>query len=248
MIQFRPIFLVPLCLLGSCALFSENRSDTSDQPVMEKRVDNSMLQHVAADERGELTDARQAADVARDAHAAAKVDTQNAIDRRKLADRDLEIAQAELKRAEAAMKIAENGTQEELVQAKQTVSDAKALVASVRSRTTLRDRQVDLTKALEDLSLRNNELAQAKVEATKAHAVKELDRPQAKSIDVGTFEHQVRECQEKVQLAEVRVDAARKEVKAARTSYDDSVKAVPASFRRDWPREDDEPKEVTRGN
>jgi hypothetical protein len=210
---------------------------------MDEHVDNAMLQHVALDERGDLTDARRAADVARDAHAAAKVDTQSSIGRRKLANHDLDIAQAELARAEAAVDLAQHGTQEELASAKLSVDGAKSVVTSVRSRISLRDRQVDHAKAVETLKLDNNELAQAKVEATKAHAVKELDRPESKSIDLVAFEHQVRQCQEKVQLDNVRVEAARKEVVAARTSYDATVKAVPAALSRDWPTEPSETKE-----
>lgn len=245
--HFGPIFLVPLVLmsLGSCALFSDD-TDAQGQPVLEKRVDNAMLQHVPEGERDDVTDARQAADVARDAHAAAVADTLRATERRKLANTELEIAQSELKRAEEAQQIAENGTQEELDRAKQARADTETLVVSVRSRIALRDRQVDYAKAVETLRLEKNELAQAKVEATKARAVKELDRPQAKSIDVAAFEHQLRKCQEEVDLAEVRVDAARKEVIAARTAYDGSVKAVPASLRRDWPVEDDLPKDERR--
>ena len=241
MIQLRFLLLVPLCLLGSCALFSD-RSDTSE-PVVEKKVDSAMLQHVDDSERADVTDARQTADVARDAHAAAKADTQRAIDRRRLADRELETAEAELKRWEESVKVAQNGTQEELDRANQGVVDARSLVAAARTRIALRDRQVDYAKAFEELKLRNSELAQAKVEATKAHAVSSLDRPQAKAVNVGEFERQVRQAQEKVQVAEVRVDAARKEVDTARNAYDDTVEAVPASFRRDWPVEDDQPME-----
>jgi hypothetical protein len=239
MIHFRIHALAPVCLIGASALLGCRASDS--QPVMDERVDNAMLQHVALDERGDVTDARHAADVARDAHAAAKADTQSAIGRRKLASRDLDIAQAELKRAEEAFELAEHGTQEELATAKSNLDGAKSVVTSVRSRIILRDRQVDHAKAVETLKLDNNELAQAKVESTKAHAVKELDRPESKSLDLNAFEHQVRKFQEKVQLDNVRVEAARKEVVAARTSYDVTVKAVPAALSKDWPSEPGEP-------
>ena len=234
--QFRPVHLLPLCLLASCALFSD-RGDVN-RPVAEKRVDDSMLQHVAAGDRDDLAASRSAADVAQDAYAAAQADTRQAIERRRLADRELEIAEAELERAEQAVKIAQNGTQEELDRANQGVADARALVAASRSRITLRDRQVDYYKAHEELKLRYSKLSQAKVEASKAHAVKDLDRPQAKSVDVATFERQVRDAEEAVREAEVRVAAARREANLARGEYDQRVEAVPASFRRDWPTEE----------
>lgn len=240
MIQFRAVFVASLCLLGSCALFSDGSSDSRDQPVMDDRIDNSLLQHVSDDERAQVAETRQVANETRDAHAAAKADTSKAKDRRDLAGRELAIAEAELERAEAARQIAESGTHEELDHAKQGVSDAKSLVASVRCRIALRDRQVERASAAEDLKMKDNELAQAKVEAAKAHAVKELDRPQSKSIHLEAFEHQVRQCQVEVKIAEARVDAADEEVDAARATYDDSVKAVPANFRKDWPSEEDE--------
>lgn len=241
----KTIFLAPLLLLGSCAMFDDS-TDADGQPVMEKRVDNAMLQHVPEGERADVSEARRDADVARDAHAAATADKLRWSERRKLADRDLEIAQAELARSQAALEIAENGTQEELDRAKQAVVDSEAVVVAVRSRIALRKRQVEHAEAVEDLRLERSGLAHAKIEATKARAVKDLDRPQAKSIDVAAFELQVRECQEEVELAEVRVEAARKEVVAARTAYDGTVEAVPASFRRDWPAEEDLPKEEKR--
>lgn len=239
MIHSRSLLLAPLCLLSACAAFSNRSADT---PVMAHRVDNSMLESISEGERAQVSDARQNADVARDAYAASKVATQRMIDRRKLADHDLDIAQAQADRAEAEVKVAENGTQEDLDRARQHAADTSALVASIRARILLRDRQVDYAKAFENVKQKNNELAQAKVETTKAHAVTHLDVPQAKKVDVEEFERQLRKCQEEVKIAEVRAEAAKNEVTAASASYDESVEAVPASFRADWPREEDEPK------
>ena len=242
MIHARLFTLAVPFLLSSCALFSDDSADTAGQPVLAKRVDNSMLQHVPDAERSDVTEARQAADVARDAHAAAKSDTLQSAERRKLADRELDIAQDEQKRAEQALKISENGTQEELEAAKQAVSDTTALVASGRSRIAWRESQLACSRSVENLKFRESALAQAKVEETKAHAVKQLDRPQAKSLDVPSFELQVRKCKEEVDLARVRADAAKKEVAAARAAYDLNVKAVPASYRKDWSDDDVEAK------
>lgn len=239
MIQRRLFLLAPLLLASSCSLFSRRSSDTPDQPVLSNHVDNSMLQHVSAADRAGITEARKAADSARDAYSASKADTLRAQDQRKVCAQELEIAEAEQKRAEAVQAVAQNGTEDELDAARQGVAEAKALVTSVESRILLRDRQVEYAKGAEDLKEKENELAQAQVELTSARAVKRLDRPESKSLDLGLYERQVRAHQEEVKLAEVHAEALQGEVKAARLSYDDTVKAVPARYSRDWPSEDD---------
>ncbi|MBK7645253.1 MAG: hypothetical protein IPJ19_19785 [Planctomycetes bacterium] len=52
--------------------------------------------------------------------------------------------------------------------------------------------------------------------------------------------------QEEGKVAEVPADALHDEVKAARLSDDDTGKAVPARYSRDWPDEDDSDKETSR--
>ncbi len=231
-----PVSLLALCAVQSCHTSGQN------EPSLDRHVDDAMLTNVPDSARSDVADARESASVARDAYAAAQVETTRAVDRRKLADRDMEIAEAQVKRAQEAVKIAESGTQADLDKARQDLAEAQTVVTAAHSRITLRDRQVDHARAMENLKERNNELAQAKVEAVKAHAVAKLDRPDAAKVDVNAFERQVRDAQENVNLAQVRLDAARKEVDAARKSFDTDTKAVPAAYRRDWPKEEEMPK------
>lgn len=235
--QSRILFLAPLLLVSSCALFSKHNSDTPDQPVLANHVDNSMLQYISAGDRTEIDATRQAADAARDAYAASKADAFKAAERRKVATQELDIAQAEQKRAESVQTIAESGTQEDLVAAKQSVADAKMLVKSVESRVSLRDRQVEYARAIEDLRQKQNELAQATVELSQARAVKRVDRPDTRSIKVEPFEHQVRQYHEEAQIASVHAEAVQGELNVARQAYDETVKAVPAHYTKDWPSE-----------
>lgn len=237
MTQPRTLLLAPLLLLGSCALFDRHDSDTPNQPVLANHVDNSMLQHISAADRAEIDEARQSADTARDAYAASKANAFKAADRRKIATQELDIAQAEQKRAETVQAMAENGSQEELDAAKQSVVDAKMLVKSVESRVSLRDRQVEYARAVENLRQKQNALAQSTVELVQARAVKRSDRPDTRSLKVEPFERQVRQCHEEAQIASVHAEAVNGELKVARTAYDESVKAVPAHYTKDWPSE-----------
>ena len=193
-----------------------------------------------AGDRSDITAARKNADAARDAYAAAQADTLQATDRRKICSQELESAESEQSHAEAAQVIAEHGTNDDLAQAKQVVAESKMLVASVHSRGTLRDRQVDHALTVEDLRLKENQFAQANVEVAKARAVKRLDRPEAKSVDVAAFELQARQYDEQVQVAKVRAEAAQGEVKVARLAYDTSAKVVPTRYTSSWPNEKDE--------
>ena len=239
MTQSRILLFAPLLLVSSCALFSSHNSDTPDQPVLANHVDNSMLQHISVADRADVDTARQAADTARDAYAASKADASKTAERRKVATQELEIAQAEQKRAESVQAIAESGTQADLDTAKQGVADAKLLVKSVQSRVSLRDRQVDYANAVEDLRQKQNELAQATVELSQARAVKRVDRPDTRSIKVEPFERQVRQYHEEAQIASVHAEAVHGELNVARQAYDESVKAVPAHYTKDWPSEAD---------
>ncbi len=244
MIHARLFLIAPVLLVSSCALFSKRSSDTPDQPVMANHIDNSMLQHVSPGDRADITEARKAADAARDAYSAAKAESIQTTDRRKVCSQELEIARAEQKRAEAVQTAAQNGSEEELNDAKQGVAEAKTLVTSVQSRIELRDVQVEHAAGIEELKLKENELAQARVELAAARAVKRLNRPESKSVDVAAYERQVRKQQEEVKLAEVRADALHGEVKAARMAYDKTVKAVPAHYSRDWPSEEESASET----
>jgi hypothetical protein len=241
--NFSPILLAPISLFALALLPACQSSEHQNDAMVGEHIDDSMLVNVSKGDHGDINDAREAAGVARDAYAAAKVETVRATDRRHLADRDLEVAQAEVKRADEAVVLAQHGTQADLEHANKARADAGTVVAAARSRIDLRDRQVTWAKRYEDLKQQNNNLAQAKVEAVKAHAVAKLDRPEAHRIDVAAFERQVRDEQEAVNVAQVKLDAAKKEVVAMRETYDGDVKAVPSAYKDTWPKEEPLPKD-----
>jgi hypothetical protein len=238
LILIAPISLFTLAFLPAC-----QSGRHSNDAMLDERIDDSMLVNVSKSDRGDIDDSREAADRARDAYAAAKVETQRATDRRRLADRDLDVAQAQIKRADEAVALAQHGTQEDLERAHQARADAGSVAAAARTRIELRERQVSYAKRYEDLKEQVNDLAQAKVEAVKAHAVAKLDRPESHRIDVTAFEQQVRKEQEEVDVAQVKLDAAKKEVAASRDLYDRDVKAVPSAYKDTWPKEEPLPKD-----
>jgi hypothetical protein len=241
--KFSPILLSPISLFALALLPACQSSDHRNDAMIDKHVDDSMLANVSKGDRNDINDAREAADAARDSYAAAKIATTRATDRRHLADRDLEVAQAEVKRADEALALAQHGTQDDLDRATKARADAATVADAARSRIDLRDRQVAYAKAYENVKQQNNNLAQAKVEAVKAHAVAKLNRPEAHQIDVAAFEQQVRAEQEAVNVAQVKLDAAKKEVAASREMYDTDVKAVPSAYKDTWPKEEPLPKD-----
>lgn len=241
--KFTLILLAPISLFAFAVLPACQSSEHQNDAMVDKHVDDSMLANVSKSDRSDINDSREAANAARDSYAAAKVATTRATDRRHLADRDLEVAQAEVKRADEAVALAQHGTQDELERATKARADAGTVTAAAASRIELRSREVACAKAFEDLKQQNNNLAQAKVEAVKAHAVAKLDRPESHQIDVAAFEHQVRTEQEAVNVAQVKLDAAKKEVAASREMYDTDVKAVPSAYKDTWPKEEPLPKD-----
>jgi hypothetical protein len=238
LIPLAPISLFALSVLPACQS-SEHQNDA----MIDKHIDDSMLANVSKSDRSDINDAREAAEAARDSYAAAKVETTRATDRRHLADRDLEVAQAEVKRADEAIALAQHGTQDDLERANKARAEAGTVAAAANSRIELRGREVTYAKLYEDLKQQNNNLAQAKVEAVKAHSVAKLDRPESHQIDVAAFERQVRTQQEAVSVAQVKLDAAKKEVAASRDLYDNDVKAVPSAYKAAWPKEEPLPKD-----
>jgi hypothetical protein len=216
---------------------------SASAPDLSYHVEDSMLANVPDGDRGDIEDARKATLSANDEWAAAKARVERAQQKLHLAQQDLDVAKSRSDRADAAIELAQNGTTEDLEKARQEKKDATALVNAAKTRIDLRQQQIQHAQAYLDYKQKQLALAQANAELAKARAVSKLDRPRAQSIDVAKFEKQVRDTQEAVDVAKVRTDAARKEVQVAQEHYDREVKAVPASYQKDWPEEEETPED-----
>ena len=200
----------------------------------EHEVDKNTVAHLSETEQKEIREAQTQEAKARDQLAAAKVATDGAKNDLKVAKQELEVADAEVKKTELNMTAAETGTTESVDKARAAHSEALTLPAAARGRIALRERQIDRSHAREDLASRRVELTMVSVELERAKAVNTLDRPNAKKVDVASYERDVRRAEEAVSLARVKLEAAGKETEIARTAYKVRVEAIPASYRAAW--------------
>jgi len=197
-----------------------------------KEVDRDLVAAVPPSESRGIDEARTTRNKASDACDVAKRNATIAEDQLSLAKKEIEIAKAELETAEAALVMAEKGTTEEIEKAKAAVRDSKLVVTSAENRIRWRELDVARAKARVDLAERKLALADARVELARAEAVRELDRPAAKNVDVPVYERSVREHEKTVALAEIDVDALENEAGIAHSTYLSSARAVPASYRK----------------
>lgn len=234
------LVILGLGLTAGCSLLSDHSHRSGDEHYSSSRssnlepVPNSLLAYLPDGKRSEIEEARAAEAKARDESAAAERRVHVREDQLKIAMQDVEIARAEMKKAELILRLAQGGTQEDLDRAHQNVRDTQALVDTTRARITWRERNIDSAQADEELTRAKLALTSARVELAKARAVHELDRPETRRIDVGSYEREVRLREEAVAVAEARSEAKQKEVKIARDSFDDRAKSVPATYKHNW--------------
>lgn len=203
-------------------------------------VDRELVAAVPPAQSHGIDDARGARDKASDACDVAKRNVTIAEDQLTLAKQELNTAEAETKTAQASVEIAEKGSTEELERAKATLRDTNLVVTSAENRIKWREMDLTRAKARQKLAERKLVLADTRVELARAEAVKQLDRPEAKNVDVPEYQRAVREQEKTVALAEIDVDAAENEAGIAHSEYLSSARAVPASYRKRSERIDEE--------
>ena len=224
------LLIIPLLFVAAPACNSLSNNS-------EREVDKKMVAQLSEAEQKDVREAQMREAKARDQLAAAKLATDGANRDLKVAKQELQVADAEVKKAEFNMTAAETGTTESVDKARAAHDEALTLPQAARGRIALRERQIDRSKAREELAAKRVELSVAIVELERAKAVSALDRPNAKQVDVAGYEHDMRRAEEAVELARVKLDAAGKETEIARTEYKVRVEAIPATYRGTW-RED----------
>jgi len=203
-------------------------------------VDRELVAAVPPSQTHGIDEARADRDKVSDACDVAKRNTAIAEDQLSLAKKELVLAKTEAATAQTAAEMAEKGTTDELEKAKATVRDTNLVVASAENRIKWREMDLDRAQAREKLAQKKLVLADTRVELARAQAVKQLDRPAAKNVDVHVYEQAVREQEKTVALAEIDVDAAENEAGLAHDKFMSSARAVPASYRKRAERIDEE--------
>ncbi len=194
-------------------------------------VDRELVAAVPPAQSQGIDDARSARDEASDAYDVAKRNKALVEDQLSLAKKELDLAKAEEETAQAAAEMAEKGSTEDLEKAKEALHDAKPVVLAAETRIQWREMDLDCARMREELARQRLVLGDARVELARAEAVKALDQPAAKDVEVDDYQRAVRNQEKSVALAAIDVDAAELEARIAQDKYMNSAKAVPASYR-----------------
>jgi hypothetical protein len=197
-------------------------------------MDSALLEQVSSEADAKIRAAQIEESKAKEAHAACKRATETAKQEVAVARQELEVAEAAVKKAELSAKAAENSSEADIERARAHVADAKSLPAAAKSRIKLREALVDHAEVRQTLASRKSGLWAAKVELEKARGVRALDRPESRDIDIESYENAVRGAQEDFDGARVDLDSSTRKVQTARVSYDERVRAIPASYRTLW--------------
>lgn len=198
----------------------------------QKNVDRDLLAAVPASDRGAIEAARAARNHAADSWDVAKRNTQIAKGQLSLAKKESDVAEAQLDLSRASVTVAEKGTTEELAKAKQAEHEHELIRKCVDERIDWRVLDVERAEAREKLSECKLELAEANVELARAEAVRGLDRPEAKHVDVGDYEYAVRKHEKAVGMAQLEVASVEREASIAREKFDRAVSIAPASYKQ----------------
>jgi len=189
-------------------------------------VDQALLDDVSESARAEIDSARRARDSASDAVAVAERDFEAAKQRVALAKSDVEVARSKADRAREAVNLARKGTDQDLEQANHNLEQAQREFEAARGLVAVREKEVALARARMELEKERHELAEAQLELVKARAVEGIERPAADAVDVAAHAAAVREQETQVRLAEVKKDAAEREVQVATERHEQEFGAI----------------------
>jgi hypothetical protein len=195
-------------------------------------VDRELVAAVPQSGRSAIDDARSLRDKAADSWDIAKRNAEIAKDQLRVARKESDVADAEKEKSDASVQLAEKGTTEELAKAKELQHEQKLIQKSVIERIQWRESDVERAEARVNLAECKLALAESHVELARAEAVRDLDRPEAKKVDVNDYEYAVRKHEKAVALAEIEVESVEREARIAREKFDTSIRAVPASYKK----------------
>lgn len=174
-------------------------------------VPDGLLQYADEERMSSVDDARQDRDRMRDNVASARQAKDDAEQSRAVLRGELDVANERVRVAKLRVTSQRDGKQAAFDDARADVDAAEAEVVEARRAVELNELRIEMYEADIDVAEARQRLAEERVELAKAHAVAELDRPEAKAIDVSTFETRVREREKEVALSEVEHTAAKRE-------------------------------------
>lgn len=188
--QLNSLRRLGFSLLVSAPLFALVACSSSGPKV--QKIDNALLAELSDDARAPISEARSARDEAGDALAVAAKELKNAPERVKIGKANYDSEKAAHAKAKLAEEYARNsGTPEELAAAAETLEYHGAMMEAASLEVDLNQREYEMAKISHKLAKTNLDLAEAKVEATKARAVQNLNLASTSEIDPAVYQEQV---------------------------------------------------------
>ena len=208
---------IHLALAACLALAPACASLRNDEP---EPIDDSLVAELSGAAMDDIRDLRREREKQADELARAERRIESAEARFEAVESELEAAQQNVEAAEIRVTNAtKRGTSDDLEQAQEELEEAKQRAQTVRNELEWRRQGIAEAEAIAELQRERLELAKARLEFAKAEAIKDLDRPEADRIDVEAYRRNVREQQTKVELAEVKANAAQEEVSRMEASF-----------------------------
>jgi hypothetical protein len=200
----NPIVPVVFCstlLFGAC----------HSGPPLGQRVDAALLRYVGEGDRAQVAAVRVEADEARDRVAATERQLAEAKGRLRVAERQLVVTKAVHDRVKAEIAVAGEPAAESAA-----LRDSRDVVRAAEADVRVREAEIRVAEHRVRLARERQQLAQANVDLVAAEAVAAVDRPECRGIDVPGFERKVWAEEPDVQVAEVRLEEAERELTARR--------------------------------
>ncbi len=208
------LLLAVLLLLGAC-------ETTRNTPTRATTPDDALLVEVSASERDKVSGARQDANRARDAHAAAKANYEKLTREHVALGHERDSAQTVVASTENSLtQVAANGDTSEVEQAQLQLDRAKTIREMQDARVVLAAKRVELAEALVKVASEHVAVTAARVDLAKVHAINTLDRPSLQKPRASDFELVVRNAEMQERVAQVRADGAMQEVEIAKSSLE----------------------------
>lgn len=231
------LYILPLVLVGaSCQSSSYN--SYGERPTIADKT----LMSVPASERDDIDKARMERTKSVDEVGLAEREVERAKERVKIAKGDVDIAAAEYKAAESRLELAQTSNasdrNDRIENAIKDLDGVRAHAAWAHTKVQLEENGVEEAQAKVKVAEMRVELADARIELAKAQAVEALDRDEYRDIDVGNFERCVADEELAVKMAEVEAEACAKKLELRSDLLEERSKAVPASYRSSWKKND----------
>jgi chromosome segregation ATPase len=218
--RFALLVLFPLaaCMGGRMARPAQQAA----APKLETKVSDVDFARLAESQRASVDRARDLATEARDDMARAELRSTEAKHEDELARADVIAAQADIQRAKTELKMAqEAGDQRKIGDAQAMMDTANMRLKTAQARVEFANRFIAARKADQDRAKVRADLASAKVEQAKMHALQANNIPAASKYDAGAIDSRVSNLERQLQTMDQRVRTAELEAQNAQQAWVD---------------------------